>query len=53
MLDRKLGEIDNKIKNATRSGGTTLCFSIIRNNSIVMGNIGDSKGLVFEDGNLV
>ena len=52
MLDRKLGEIDNKIKNATRSGGTTLCFSIIRNNSIVMGNIGDSKGLVFEDGNL-
>lgn len=48
-----LVEIDEKIKMATNRGGTTLCFAIIKKNNILMGNIGDSRGLILENGRMI
>ena len=50
LLARKINEINNKICDLVYDGGTTLCASIIKNNSIVMCNIGDSQGYIFENG---
>ena len=50
LLARKIRDINNKICNNIKDGGTTLCVAIIKNNSIVMCNIGDSQGYIFEDG---
>ena len=51
-LNNEIQIINNDILNST-TGGTTLCISIIKNNNILFSNIGDSKGYVFENGNLV
>ena len=49
-LTKKIYEINNKIYRNVDGGGTTLCLAIIKNNSIIMCNIGDSQGFIFEDG---
>ena len=50
LLKQKVYEINRKIKETIIDGGTTLCVAIIKNNSILMGNIGDSQGYILKDG---
>ena len=45
--------IHEKINFQCHDGGTTLCFSIIKNDNIFIGNVGDSRGFVTENGKLV
>lgn len=52
-IKNKIEEIQDKICDEVFNGGTTLCFAIIKSDSIVIGNIGDSQGYVIEDGKLV
>lgn len=56
-LYQKLQDIidrtNQEIKEKARNGGTTLCLAIIKNDSIFMGNIGDSQGFIMENNNLV
>lgn len=53
LLQQKVNEIQRKICEKINDGGTTLCVSIIKNNSIVMGNIGDSQGYIIEDNKII
>lgn len=43
----------NQMLHAKTDGATTLCMAMIKNNSIVMVNIGDSKGYVIENNRLI
>lgn len=43
----------NQMLRAKTTGATTLCMAIIKNESIVMVNIGDSKGYVIENNRLI
>ncbi len=52
-LQKKIIEIHKKLCNTIEQGGTTLCLSIKKNNSILMCNIGDSQGYVMKDGKLI
>ena len=45
--------IHEKINFQCHGGGTTLCFAIIKKDNIFIGNIGDSRGFVTENGKLV
>lgn len=51
-IEQKIQEIHKKICSKT-NGGTTLCFSIIKNNSIIMGNVGDSQGYIINNNELI
>ena len=53
FLDSKISEINEKVRKATNDGGSTLCLSIIKQDSILMGNIGDSQGYVVADNDLI
>ena len=49
----KVLEIDKKIKAVANGGGTTLCFAILKDKQILLGNVGDSRGIVMENGELI
>ena len=51
-INEKLIDIDKEIKRITSNGGTTLCFAIIKDKDIIIGNVGDSRGIVMENGRL-
>lgn len=58
LINQKIEEINQMIGREIYEkrgvmGGTTLCFSIIKKDSIVMGNIGDSKSYVIENNKLI
>ena len=52
-INKKLIDIDKEIKRVTSNGGTTLCFAIIKDKDIIVGNVGDSRGVVMENGRLI
>ena len=52
-FDYKCLEIDKKIKKLYPNAGTTLCAAIVKNNNIFISNVGDSQGIVMENGNLI
>lgn len=52
-VNNKIIDIDKRIKDLGVGAGTTLCFSIIKNDHILMASVGDSMGYVFRDGDLV
>ena len=45
--------IHEKINSQCHGGGTTLCFALIKKDNIFIGNVGDSRGLITKDGQLV
>ena len=49
QLNEKIENIQNHICDRVLNGGTTLCFAIIKKDSILIGNIGDSQGYIIED----
>lgn len=49
----KLFDIDKQIRKIDGCPATTICFSIIKNNHVFIGNIGDSMGYVFSNGRLI
>ena len=51
-LSREIYKINRIIRSQT-NGKTTLCMAIIKNNCIIVANVGDSKGFVFENNKLV
>ena len=53
MVKEVLNKINNDIVNKYPGAGTTLCFSIVKNDNIYMCNIGDSKGFVMKDGKFI
>lgn len=58
LINQKIDEINQKIdkeifEKTGADGGTTLCFSIIKKDNILMGNIGDSKSYVIENNKLI
>lgn len=53
LLQLKINDIQKKILQSVYDGGTTLCVSLIKNNSIIMGNIGDSQGYIIKDNELI
>ena len=52
-IEKKVIEIDEKVRSATNGGGSTLCFAIIKDKDIIIGNIGDSRGIVMKNGDLI
>lgn len=52
-LQTKIIQIHKELCNTILRGGTTLCLSIIKDDSILVGNIGDSKGYIIKDDNLI
>lgn len=52
-LEKAIAGISSKIYNMLGGrGGTTLCVSIIKNDCIIMANVGDSQGYVIENDKL-
>lgn len=49
IITNKIEEIHSHICDKVSNGGTTLCFAIIKKDSILIGNIGDSQGYVIKD----
>ena len=49
LISKKINEINDKICSKIIDGGTTLCVAIIKDSSIIMCNIGDSQGYIFEN----
>ena len=52
-LTNKLNEISQMIAKGTKGGGTTLCCAIIGEQNTIMANIGDSRGYIMKDGELI
>lgn len=52
-LRQKVNEINQEVYQSTNGGGSTLCLSILKQDSILMGNIGDSQGYVVENDRLI
>ena len=52
-LNKVAEQINEKINYQASGGGTTLCVSIIKNDAILMANIGDSQGYIIENNRLV
>lgn len=50
LLNRKIIEISKKISDVVYNSGTTLCVAIIKNETIIMCNVGDSQGYIFDNG---
>ncbi len=52
-LKERINNIDLTLKEKYPGAGTTLCICIVKNNELLIGNIGDSKGFVLEDSKMV
>lgn len=52
-LNKRINDIDLALKEKYPKAGTTLCMCIAKNNSLFIGNIGDSKGFVLENNNMI
>ena len=53
MVARILDKINKDIVSKYPGAGTTLCFSLVMQNSLYMCNIGDSKGFVMKNGHII
>lgn len=52
-INRQVAKINNQINSKVYTGGTTLCFAIVKNDNILVGNIGDSKAVITEDNKMI
>lgn len=52
-LRQRINNIDLALKEKYPGAGTTLCICIVKNNELLIGNIGDSKGFVLADNKLI
>ncbi len=52
-INRQVAKINNQINSKVYTGGTTLCFAIVKRDNILVGNIGDSKAVITEDNKMI
>lgn len=52
-INRQVAKINNQINSKAYTGGTTLCFAIVKRDNILVGNIGDSKAVITEDNKMI